>query len=183
MYQIWYIGIFIFKFFSRQLLFHHFMCYWNENSVQKLHNKLTIKPLWFVPNGEILNFRQTFLEITLIFAKKCTLYRERGVYDTVNRNFTTVGVSICLRNVRLVWKQKIFLIGYLRFEEKMYVVIWRVYFSFTKNLQSHIWSIAKNLSVVKWEESSKLCLDFLDAEKLTKSLHSHTRSFGENLSV
>ena len=42
---------------------------------------------------------------------------------------------------------------------------------------------AEKMSVVKWAESSKLCLDFLGAGKLTKSLHSHTQSFGENLSV
>ena len=81
MYQIWYIGIFIFKFFSRQLLFHHFMCNWNENSVQKLHNKAIINFLWFVSNREILNFRQTFLEDTLIFVKKMYVVSwERGIW-------------------------------------------------------------------------------------------------------
>ena len=39
---------------------------------------MVINSLPFVLNGEILNFRQTFLEDTLIFVKKCTLYRERG---------------------------------------------------------------------------------------------------------
>ena len=44
-----------------------------QKQTLKLHNKLTIKPLWFVPNGEIVNFQQTFLESTLKFAKKCPL--------------------------------------------------------------------------------------------------------------
>ena len=35
-----------------------------------MHNKVVINVLHFVINGEILNFRQTFLESTLIFAKK-----------------------------------------------------------------------------------------------------------------
>ena len=73
-----YIGFFIFKFFSRQLLFLHFMCYWNENSVQKLHNKVVINPLWFVTNREILSFRQTFLESALIFAKKMYVVKWKG---------------------------------------------------------------------------------------------------------
>ena len=35
-----------------------------------MHNKVVINSLQFMPNGEILSFRQTFLEDTLIFAKK-----------------------------------------------------------------------------------------------------------------
>ena len=45
-----------------------------------------------MPNREILAFRQTFLEITQKFAKKCPL-KVRGAYENDNRNFTVVGVS------------------------------------------------------------------------------------------
>ena len=122
------------------------------------------------------------------------------------------GVTICRKIVRLVWKQKIFLIGYLRFEEKMYVVFWRsikitrskriftvdlkllchclsknifeqipafwqknvrctverAHGTVNKILQSLGYSFAEKMSVVKWEESSKLCLSFHGTREINK---------------
>ena len=87
-----------------------------------MHNKAIINAFCFVTNGENLNYWQTFLESTLIFAKKCTLYRGKGAYDIVNRNFT-IGRGPFAEKSPFSVKSKNFLVGYLRFEEKMYVVI------------------------------------------------------------
>ena len=53
-----------------------------------MHNKVAIKSLRFVLNREILMFRQTFLESTQKFAKKCPLYRGRGCTRLARNHFS-----------------------------------------------------------------------------------------------